>query len=402
MLHKGGIALLIRAMPTCLGIAFILSLFTATSPPRNAAAAQYAQGSSYAATVFQPPPTHEKPQNETASAYPAVAGINPPPGMTVVIMNDAGQFPLAIKVGNQYIELPGPSSWPQGADDGKPGSTNGRFLAVLIDTADILKANGFRPDAPFSFVINGAEMNVNNTHRILVSESMNTAATDHPGRSGDDGTLATTGSRWRAFRFQNIVVSHGQNPSLSDYLVAPRNLATQDAASSSAKAQAPSASNLQYSRFAPLGYRGDVPQVAPLEEPSAQNNRKYIKALNSPDPAVRADAIENLILNGYQGADVTQGTANPDTVATPDNNSTTNDKYLDSADQLDESLPQEMLSGIALHDKSPAVRVQALDQLVERFGQQAAPTLKEAMHDPDPRVARMAGALMSDIGSSDQ
>lgn len=402
MRHKGGIALLRRAMPTCLGIALILSLFTATSPQRDAAAAQYAQGSSDAATVSQPPTTHEKPQNETAPAYPAAAGINPSAGMTVVIMNDAGQFPLAIKVGDQYIELPGPSSWPQGADDGKAGSTNGRFLAVLIDTADILKANGFRPDAPFSFVINGTEMNANNTHRILVGEAMNTAATGHQGRSRDDGTLATAGSSWRAFSFQNIVVSHGQIPALSDYLVAPRNLAMQGAANGGAQAQAPAASSPQYSRFAPTGYHGDAPQVEPLEEPSPVTNQKYIKALNSPDPAVRADAIENLILNGYREADVTQSAAHPDTAATPDNNSTTNDKYLDSADQLDESLPQETLSGIALHDKNPAVRVQALDQLVERFGQQASPTLKEAMHDPDPRVARMAGALMSDMGNTDQ
>jgi hypothetical protein len=48
------------------------------------------------------------------------------------------------------------------------------------------------------------------------------------------------------------------------------------------------------------------------------------------------------------------------------------------------------------------LRVQSLDLLVERFGQQAAATVKEARHDPDPRVSRMADQLLIELTNQSQ
>lgn len=382
-------------MSACLSISLItafLFILSAASLQRNAGAGQYTAESNPADSVDSPSAGRGERQNRAAS-HPA--------GITLVIMNDSEQFPLAIKVGDQYIQLPGPSSWPRDADGGKSAATKGRFIAAIIDTADILKANGFDPDASFSFVMDDTEMDVNNTHRITAEDFMNTTGGGHRQRSGDDGMPAAGNGAWRALKFRNVIVGNGRIPALSDYLVKPQNLVSQN----NSNKNATTAPNLRNSTFAPIDYRGDVPQVRPLEEPSPQNNRRYINALNSPNPAVRADAIENLLLNGYQEADAdNSGDLAGTTVneATADNHTTIDDKKVDSADHIDETLAQETLSGIALRDKSPAARIQALDQLVESFGRKASPTLKEAMHDPDPRVARTAGALMSDMEDADQ
>lgn len=414
MFHKGRIALRKRAVIASLSLSLIIAslfLLAGASPPQKTAAGPSSPGSKNAAAGHNPPPLHYQRRDDTASTRQATAGINPLAGITVVIFNGGRQFPLAIKVGDRYIELPGPSSWPQGADDGKPDADDARFLAAIIDTAGVLKAYGFKPDASFSFVAGGTELNAGNTYRIAGTRRVHAAGDKHEDYAVEYRTQAGEEGIWRSLRFKNIVVSHGQIPSLSDYLVTPQNLAAKNAMGGGANPHAPAASGQQEARASADTARGalfrnrDIPQVLPLEEPTAQTNRKYLDALNSADPTVRADALQNLVINGYRGSDVKETGVNPGTAldqAAPDKSSNTADKTLDAADQLDAAPPQETLSNIALHDKSPAVRIQALDQLVERFGQQAAPTLQEAIKDPDPRVARMAGQLMSDFSDNAQ
>jgi len=395
--YNGGAAVRKRITSSTGGMLLLLALLCAAVLLRDATAAQSSSTTlGVAASIDTPVVVNPEQRPEIGAAPRATDGIIPRSGMTVVILSGAGRFALAIKVGDQIIELPGPSSWPRETDDAKSGFNKSRFIAVLIDTADILKANGFSPDTPFSFVVNGAEMNVKNTQRLVTAESMTGKL---PDQTRDDGMA------WSAFRFRNVVASHGEIPSMSDYLVAPRIAASRNAASDGAKLPAPTASTLPSSTYAPSGYHNDVPQVTPLERPSPENTRKYIEALHSPDPAVRADAIENLIINGDEQFLGTQDVPKPGSAVdktTSDNNSATNDQTQDAAHSLDESLSQEALSGIAIHDKDPQVRMQALDQLVERFGSQAAPTIKEALQDPDPRVARMANALMFDMEGQDQ
>lgn len=398
MLHNCKVVLCRYLMPACWIIVLILTLPPTASPQqKNSGSPPSMSGSDYAANTAQSALSDANNPMATAAPRPT-AGTDSPPKLTVIIMNDASRFNLALKVGDRYIELPGPASWPH--DTGSTTNTGkGRFIAALIDTSAILKANGFKPDTPFTFVANDTELNDNNTHYIAAEKSV--AGKHRLGNSSEGDPLAIGNGAWRGYKFQNIVVSRGQTPSLSNYLVPPENPVKQI----SSKDYTQGTINSQSSTFTPRYYRGDVPQVTPLEEPSPQVNHKYIEALKSPDPAVRADAIENLIINGYHGPDAIQVTDSPGTPvekSASDNASTASDKYLDSAKQLDESLPQETLSGIALHDKNPSVRIQALDQLAERFGQQASSTLKEALHDPDPRVARMADALMIDMQDQEQ
>jgi hypothetical protein len=399
MLHNCKIVLCKYLMSAWWASVLFLSLPTTALPQENGGSPPSISGSDYAANIAQSRLTRVKTPMETAAPARTTTGPDSPPRMTVIIMNDARQFNLALKVGDQFIELPGPTLWPNDAGDGTSNTGKARFLAALVDTSAILKANGFKPDTPFNFVVNGAEMNDNNTHHIAAEKSV--AGNRSPGDTRKGDMLAVGNRAWRGYKFRNIVVSRGRIPSLSDYLVPSENRATRV----STKNYSPDIHDSQNSTFTPRYYRGDVPQVTPLTEASPQANHKYIEALKSPDPAVRADAIENLIINGYDAPDVIQGADSPGASvgkSASGNTSATSDKYLDSPNLLDDSLPQDALSGIALHDKNPSVRIQALDQLAERFGQQASSTLKEAVHDPDPRVARLADALMLDLQDQEQ
>ena len=113
MPHKRSIALPGQTMSACLSISLItafLFILSAASLQRNAGAGQYTAESNPADSVDSPSAGRGERQNRAAS-HPA--------GITLVIMNDSEQFPLAIKVGDQYIQFPGPSSWPRDADGGR-------------------------------------------------------------------------------------------------------------------------------------------------------------------------------------------------------------------------------------------------------------------------------------------
>ena len=141
-------------------------------------------------------------------------------------------------------------------------------------------------------------------------------------------------------------------------------------------------------------------QVTPWEEATPESTRKYVAALDSPDPAVRANAIQSLLVNGYREAD-----PNNDTNATMksiiaksllDKESGVRSTAMEALDAYDGTLPQGTLSHMALNDSNPALRIQALDLLV------ATATVQEARHDPDPRVGRMATELLTEMSINSQ
>ena len=318
--------------------------------------------------------------------------------VTIVILDSGKALPLAFKLGEHYIKMPGPSSWPSVGNQAATNSEKGRYLAAIIDTADVLRANGHNANDAFDLVVGGIELNAGNTFRIkgnhqsFLAEDDNQPAVEYHTQSGEPGI-------WRSLRFKNIVLSHAQIPSLEDHLVLPQGatVANQPAAAHEARV------NAQPAIAAKSMNAVNAALVTPLEDATPESTRKYVEALNSQDPAVRADAIQSLIVNGYREAvPDSDGNAKMESIISKsllDNNPSVRATTLEALDAYDGNLPQATLSHMALNDSNPGLRVQALDLLVERFGQQASATVKEALHDPDPRVSRMADQLLIEFAN---
>jgi hypothetical protein len=54
----------------------------------------------------------------------------------------------------------------------------------------------------------------------------------------------------------------------------------------------------------------------------------------------------------------------------------------------------QALSQIVLNDQSRELHMHALSLLVEHFNEKSIPTLQQASHDPDSRVAQKAGQFL--------
>lgn len=335
-------------------------------------------------------------QNGIGSAQQEMSGPNHLASVTVIIMNNEKNLPLGIKVGNKHIKIPGPSTWSQGGDAEK-----GRFIAAIIDTADVLKANGFKADDVYSFVVGGTELNAANTFRAKGNDQPDTARTNDNDYSEEFRTQRGEDGIWRALRFKNVILSHAQVPSLEDHLVLPAARAAENVTGSMPGSATGRAAGNIAANTAPAKTDAHAAQVTPIAEPDAASARKYVAALDSPDPAVRADAIENLMLNGYaEATDQTKvDTKSIVEKALLDTNPTVRETALDSLDGMEnaESIPKGALSHVALNDKNPAFRIQALNLLADHFGEQALSTLQAARNDPDPRVGQLAKALIDDI-----
>ena len=338
--------------------------------------------------------------NEIGADQTLSSASNRLAGITVVIANNGKTVPLGIKVGGKYLSFPDPASWPRGADGDAPSSEPKKFLAGIIDTAGVLRANGFQPDEAFSLVVGGAELNAANTFRIegnnqadKTQDQGNDYALEYRTQPGDGGI-------WRYLKFRNIVLSYGQVPSLADYLVSQNGAASSGAGMNDTRNATVTPQTVQMEASA-----HSTAQVTPLEQPSTESARKDIEALDSPDPAIRADAIQNLILSGYNEATAKEAGVKIGTIidkTLQDSNPNVREATLDSLDGYDGPIPQDALSRAALNDKNPALRIHALELLAERFGDRASPTVKEALHDPDPRVGRMASQLLSDFADKQQ
>ena len=318
-------------------------------------------------------------------------------GVTIVILNTGKKLPLAFKLGGQFIKVPGPSAWPPIGHQGIADAEKDRYLAAIIDTADVLRANGFKADEAFDLVVGGIELNAGNTFRIkgnhqsILGKDDSDPSVEYHTQAGEQGI-------WRSLQFKNIVLSHAQNPSLEDHLVlSQRSEDVDELTTAHGEPPALTAKPMNVTNIA---------QVTPLEDVTPESTRKNVEDLNNPDPEVRASAIQNLILDGYREAnpnfDNNAKMAAIISNSLLDNNPIVRTTTLNSLDAYEGNIPQTTLSHMALNDSNPGLRIQALDLLVERFGQQASATLIEAQHDPDSRVARMADQLLSEITDQSQ
>ena len=295
-------------------------------------------------------------------------------GVTVVLLNDGKEQPLEITAGNKHISIPGPSSWPN-AGGNNAASDKGRFIAAIIDTGDVLKANGIDPTHSFSLTVGGTALSAANTFRVTGNDQPSSAQA-----TGDfsEEYLTPPGETgiWRALKFKNIVVSYGQVPSLADVLVSPPATNSQAAV--------------------PTEQQPVPVKVAPSRDELAASAHQYVEALASADPTTRANAIRDLALSGYQQdkdkSDPSMRSILERTLS--DNDPSVRQAALNSLDMWDGSIPFQSLSNIALNDQVPELRMHALDLLANRFGDQAVPILQQASHDPDIRVAQKAGELM--------
>ena len=341
---------------------------------------------------------------QTSPGYPSLSADQRLADITIVVLDNRGDRPLRFKLGGQYIKLPAPSSWPPIGKQGTVEAVRDRYLAAIIDTADVLQANGFKPDHDFSLVVGNTELNAGNTFRIkgnhqaTAFKNVGEPDVEYRTQAGEQGI-------WRALKFKNIVVSHAQVPSLAEHLVAD----SSQVVGSSSYRNTPSAgmtttmtSNLP---TAPTPI-ADTAQVTPLQDPTPESTAKYVEALDSPDPAVRADAIQTLIINGYrEGIPSGNSNAKMESIIAKslmDKNPTVRSTAMDALDGYEGSLPQGTLSHMALNDSNPGLRIQALDLLVERFGAQATSTVQAARNDPDPRVSRMASELLTELADKTQ
>ena len=295
----------------------------------------------------------------------------------VIILNNGKQLPLAIKVGDRSIEIPGPSSW--------PGNTpQGRFLAGIVDTADVLRANGFTPDDTFSLTVGGTALNASNTFRVEGNPRPDLASNRTDGYSEEYGTHPDEAGIWRSLKFKNIVLSYGQVPSLTDFLVA-----------SPADSVAPASPKTN-----------EIPapthEVADTTDDSVKTGddiQKYRDALTSSDPAVRAKGIQNLVLySDPSSSDKSQpSVATSIEKALADKDAAVREAALHSLDLWDGDIPMETLSRVALNDQDPNLRMHALGLLAERFDRKSVPTLLQASHDPDTQVAHKASQLLGTL-----
>jgi hypothetical protein len=396
--------LLKRAVTPFLAVSLAIALLTLyesktvlhTAEPRSATSA-----AGYAMNSKQQVLEGKWKQNRTSADHTATATDEPLSDLTIVILDSGKALPLAFKLGGRYIKVPAPSSWPRIGNQGPADSENGRYAAAIIDSADVLRANGYRADDAFALVVGGTELNASNTFRIKGNHQadMDKAGSDptveYHTQAGEPGI-------WRSLEFKNIVLSHAQVPSLEDHLVLPQDGKVADKQITAHEAPM----SAQPALVARSTSTANTGQVTPLEDTTPESTRKYVEALNSPDATVRADAIQSLIVNGYrEAAPNSDSNATMESIISKsllDNNPNVRATTLDALDAYEGNLPQATLSHMALNDSNPGLRVQSLDLLVERFGQQAAATVKEARHDPDPRVSRMADQLLIELTNQSQ
>ena len=379
----------------------LLALYESKTTPHTSEPRSATTVAGYAMSGKQRPLDGEREQNRTPADHAAVATDERLSDVTIVILDSVKTLPLAFKMGGRYMKVPGPSYWPRISSQGTAAAENDRYAAAIIDSVDVLRANGFQANDGFTLVVGGIELNAGNTFRIkgnhlsdLVKEG-NEPAVEYHTQAGEPGI-------WRSLEFKNIVLNHAQVPSLEDHLVLPHRIET---ASIQAVSQDATMS-AQLALAAKPTSAANTAQVTPLEDATPESTRKYVEALNSPDAAVRADAIQSLIVNGYREVvPNSDSNAKMEAIISKsllDNNPNVRATTLDALDAYEGNIPQATLSHMALNDSNAGLRVQALDLLVERFGQQAVATVKEARHDPDPRVSRMADQLLIEFSNQSQ
>ena len=287
--------------------------------------------------------------------------------VTVLLYGDRAPTPFGIKVGSEFIELKTPADIA-----GDAGLEHRSWRAGLIDTADLLRANGYSPETPFAVVVGGRELTAGNTYRITGSRRAEQDYAD-AGRTHTVVYESMPGEQgvWRTLKFRNFMLSYGYAPGLRHHLVAER----------STDLSSPST----------IEYHPSTPQdAAPPRDP------RPITAADYPNPRERAAAIMERITESSRQ----QAALMPTLVeGLRDNNGDVREVSLGMMESLEGPLPLAAVRDIALHDSEPALRIHALDLLVDREGPHSLTTLKEARMDPDPTVSQTAEQIIDNLSS---
>ena len=321
---------------------------------------------------------------ETTSTADRLASV------AVIVLNNGKEIPIEIKVGDRHLKIPGPSSWSKDGDNGTATTESGRFIAGIIDTADVLKANGFKPNDTFSLIVGGTALNASNTFRVTGNHQPDLSQNNSDGYIEEYRTLPDEQGIWRSLKFKNIVVSYGQVPSLTDFLVTPQ-------ISTSKKPMLDQERTVN--RPSTQQFYQNPSEMAADTIKAADEIQQYRDALNNPNPAIRAEAIKNLVLYSDQlPPDNTHpGPATYIDKALTDRDVIVREAALNTLDLWDGEIPMQMLSRLVLNDESAEIRLHALNSLTDRFGERSVPTLQQASHDPDSQVAQKAAQLLDEF-----
>lgn len=308
------------------------------------------------------------------SAHQPSAGNGPLPERTLssitVLVNQGGALsPFGIKVGDSFLELHTPMTTPH-ARLGERRS----WRAGLIDTADLLRANGYSAETPFTLVVGGEALTAGNTYRITGIDNQR-----HPAPEGGGAYSVAyeniPGERgiWRILRFKNFMLSYGYSPGLRDHLLA-----------SDGPEQAPAVTTDET--------HPSLPTAAP-QLPSTP-----VTPVAYPDPRARAAAIVARATRSIEQ----QATLIPMlTEGLRDQSEHVREASLAMLTTLEGPVPVKTLKYVAMHDDVPALRIHALDLLAAHEGRRALPILNDAHANPDPAVRQAAAQIISSLPTKD-
>lgn len=356
----------------------LLTTAPAAPPSPQSTQAQGASPAQETTAVMEKssPPRSPRPGGRSTQAPP---GNDPLASVNILISNQKAVSPLGIKVKDRFIEFASPGTWPQLGISGNDGHD---WKAGLIDTAELLKANGFAPDTPFNIVVGGAELDTGNTYRIQGNHD-SLLHTANSSRKDDEysveyGNIPGENGIWRTLTFSNYHLSHGFAPSLRRHLSGPATKPDDIQAHHQADATSPARD------AAGDGLSGNA---------TPGDSRLYTD-IKHPDPDIRAKGLTKLVTRHQRDRwrvvpAITEGLRDP--------NVHVRETSLGTLETWEGPLPEKALTEVALKDESTPLRVHALDLLAYRKGIDALEVLQQARLDPVPMVSQFAEQLITEI-----
>lgn len=114
-------------------------------------------------------------------------------------------------------------------------------------------------------------------------------------------------------------------------------------------------------------------------------------------PEDRAAALKELVDEGVEGEILKTLVA-----SLSDEETDVRDVAIEGLEEADDTVPFGPIAGVALRDKSPELRMDAIELLVKVDGKRAQVFLKQAVTDPDPRVSHLATELQEELEAEEE
>jgi len=306
----------------------------------------------------------DKPTHQTTAPFPKHALSS----ITVLVNQGQALSPFGLKIGDTFLELRTPAT----AD--RAAARHRSWRAGLIDTADLLRANGYPPETPFTLVVGGKALTAGNTYRITGDHALrHSPPVDGGGYTVSYEDMPGEQGIWRILKFKNFMLSYGYSPGLRDHLLA------------SVGSEQP-----------PVPNADDDPSNLPSATPSQMDIP--VNTMDYPDPQTRAAAIVERVTRSTQAQTALMPTL---IEGLRDPSGHVREVSLGMLDTLDGPVPVKTLKNVALHDNEPALRIHALDLLAAREGRGALAILKDARADPDPSVRQAVAQIIDSLSSQE-